>query len=586
MIYATPQAALAAYSLTRPPRERELTFFDLGPRAFSFEGLQKLFPLDLISDPDVEPKKLTTALIPVMALARYSSSNGDLAGLLAVFRELPTSLRKVFPADSKFAAEDSKLIADLTKTAYKTLFSGDGVLALSSADADLFLRFAGDVLVASKAGSLSSGPLACSSDEALRELQPFLQDTVAALTTHDAKSANSSAQFKAFLPHQVKSSILLESQAFEPLVSGRSSGGVMKNTPWVISLLTLNLQAPGTPVRAFFELLQEQNRANFNVPAVSLLPTIDGGGNAFNSFLLGCARVKVSQDTSATLWLAPANNMLAATRALGERMSELVGEKVALAAKSKLQELLGDRYAMLNPADIDAAALERGQGTQAKALLKAVNGLLKEARKGSISAEELFNPKQLGLQLRTWVPRVGNVASHAQNCGGAYAAFAGMRGVYRFPAARQQQARPSAQAVRRFHSVEHRFNDLLMREREKLADRSSPFERYQSGLKWLPARVQKNILDGYLRYVKDRYLAVLRDIRSWLVLGEQELLTLDMRKATVLQRFAAGEHITADEIQILAQESVKLLVINDQYAAKELESLVLHSLTAEKVVSL
>lgn len=586
MIYATPQAALAAYSLTRTPRERELTFFDLGPQAFSFEGLQKLFPLDLVSDPDVEPKKLTTALIPVMALARYSSSNGGLAGLLAVFRELPTSLRKVFPADSKFAAEDSKLIADLTKTAYKTLFAGDGVLALSSADADLFLRFAGDVLVASKAGSLSEGPLAYHSDDALREIQPFLQDTVAALTTHDAKSANSSAQFKAFLPSQVKSSILLESQAFEPLVSGRSSGGVMKDSPWVISLLTLNLQAPGTPVRAFYELLQEQARADFDVPAVSLLPVIEGGGNAFNSFLLGCTRVKVSQDTSATLWLAPANNMLAATRALGERMSELVGEKIALAAKAKLQELLGDRYSMLNPADIDAAALERGQGTQAKALLKAVNGLLKEARKGAVTADELFNPKQLGLQLRTWVPRVGNVASNAQNCGGAYAEFAGMRGVYRFPAARQQQDRPSAQAVRRFHTLEHRFNDLLKREREKLAGRPSPFERYQSGLKWLPARVQKNILDGYLRYVKDRYLSVLRDIRAWLVLGEQELLTLDMRKATVLQRFAVGDQLADAEIQVLAKEAVQLLVINDQYAAKELESLVLHSLTAEKVVSL
>lgn len=586
MIYATPQAALAAYSLTRTPRERELTFFDLGPQAFSFEGLQKLFPLDLVSDPGVEPKKLTTALLPVMALARYASSDGDLAGLLTVFRELPTSLRKVFPAESKFAAEDSKLIADLTKTAYKTLFSGDGVLALSATDADLFLRFAGDVLVASEAGSLSKGALPQQSAAALSEIKPFLESTVSALTTHDAKSAHSSAQLKAFLPHQVTPSTYLQSKAFEPLISGRSSGGVMKDSPWVISLLTINLQAPGTPVRAFFELLQEPTRADFAVPAVSLLPVIEGGGNEFNSFLLGCTRVKVSQDTSATLWLAPANNMLAATRALGERMSELVGEKIALAAKAKLQDLLGDRYAMLNPADIDAAALERGQGTQAKALLKAVNSLLKEARKGAVTAEELFTPKQLGLQLRTWVPRVGNVGSNASNCGGGYAEFAGVRGVYRFPAARQQQDRPSTQAVRRFHTLEHRLNDLLKREREKLATQPSPFERYQSGLKWLPARVQKNILDGYLRHVKARYLAVLRDIRAWLVLGEQELLALDMRKATVLQRFAAGDQLADAELQLLAKESLQLLVINDKYAAQELESLVLHSLTAEKVVSL
>src|SRR5690606_27075653 len=126
----------------------------------------------------VEPKKMTSALIPIMALARYASSDGDLADLLAVFRELPTTLRKVFPADSTFAAEDSKLIADLTKTAYKTLFSGDSVLALSASDADLFLRFAGDVLVASKAGSLSLGPLPQQSATALNDIKPFLASTV------------------------------------------------------------------------------------------------------------------------------------------------------------------------------------------------------------------------------------------------------------------------------------------------------------------------------------------------------------------------------------------------------------------------
>lgn len=558
-------------------------FRSLGVNALSEDGLRALCATELAAH-SAEPSlktysKLNSALSAVMGLAEWYVAH-PLPEALSVLRQAAPAVHRIL-SEGWEAPTFEKDAASAVKRLFRCLFrSDDEVLSLAGTDAQLFLDFVSDVLFASTAISpdgnspfLLSRPLV----EVPRDFARFdeiLSSALGALNTHDAKSAHPSAKFEGFFAQTAQASRYLSAQALPLYVSGRQGGGALQHFGWLETVLPFRLSVAGGPCVTVGELLTSaEARQALGVHAVlAELPLCGHRSEAFDGYQMPRVRIKVTEDESVALNLVPANSMLKANKALGELVHQKSAERLAWAAREKAlaglpQEVLASPAFALER--FQACAATRGYGAGATSLLKELNACRKAAALALIeSGPVLFDAWRLfagAESLRQWLPQVPVLHGSHFPCGGAYSTVFGGKGVYRFPAANPQSRKDSA-PLRRFHGG---LESVFERETKSLANwlAKGPqlLECYQVGTKWLPARVQKNILSSHISSVATSYCKLLWDLRKQFILSEADRQSLVPTELSALQLFVLhGLQAEPAALHELAVRGKGLLRVNDK----------------------
>lgn len=471
---------------------------------------------------------------------------------------------------------------------YRRLFAGDSVLALSADEARIFFFFVRDVLAATAQGVLRHNRVLAPADEGLAEHAPYLTAAVSALTTHDAKSAHSSAGFCGCFITEQQPSRFLSAQAFPAFLSGRTGGGLLRDSSWLEFLLPFSVSIEGgRPVSLVDVLLTAAGRKvveAHGVTAFDGLPLIVPSQPEFDHKMLARVRVKVSDTESVALNLMPANSMLKASVALAERIEQLALHKRA----ARVRELALAGLAETDWARFDVQAFVpclqlKTRAAASKALLTSLIEVRKDA--GLAVLKEIPKvPAEEFRAMRSKILRSPVVGSNPNNCGGAFLAFCGKAGPYRFPAA-THQAPPSAVALRRFYgALTSDLADKLGWLKARIEEKGDPLDKYKVGSKFLPVRSQKKHLDKHVDAAARAYLTVLTQLRQKYLLSEQELLAIFKEEGSPIQRFVIdGAQTAAAELEALARQGLCVINVNDSYAAERFVTQVVKGLKGDWV---
>lgn len=449
--------------------------------------------------------KLHNSLISAATQVEYLYFD-SLQDKLNQVREMSPLFHSVAIATLTPSTSAAKNGATLAKMAYKALFAGDGALELTAPEAQDFLMFVADLLVASKSGILTSpAPLLRATDAELADLGDFLNQAAGALNTHDAKSYHSAAKMQgAFFPEPTPSRFL-SGESFPVLLSGRAGGGPLRAVSWLENLFSMSISLQGRNFTVLALLCDSSLRAyikDLGITAFDAVPVVEPALGGFDSTRAGSTQVKLSEKQSVTLSLIPSNAMLCAMADLGRRVGQLGKERIGglyrSAVFAQLPEAVHAEFEAVFPLEsfIEAAGFMAGSTT----LLKKLNKELKQ-RKLKLLAEDFFDqvwnsPERRAIRSRvTQIPIVG---SNSQNCGGAYATYAGANGPYRFPAARWAEGQHRTQVERMFYTLDARFKAALARVLDSNKEAPSLEDKYQVGTQWLPRRTQAARRDGHV----------------------------------------------------------------------------------------
>ena len=380
---------------------------------------------------------------------------------------------------------------DLVKVAFKSLFRGEAPLSLDALQAQQFLEFVLEVIVASQKGTLQHLALGIASADDVANLGPYLNVITGAMNTHDGKSAHSSAQLEVAFPHIPQASRFLNSSALAPVFSARASGGPLRDVSWLERVNCCRIQVEGKTFSVLEALCQPEIREHLRqhgVTAFDGLPyAVPTSTDGYSGQFIGQTRVKVSAERSIALNLLPANAMLKATSQLGARVAELSNQRMAALYREHLLPAIAqahrDVVAQEFPVEkfIEAAEFE----PNGKKLLTAVNKVLKKLKAAELPDNHFRSiwRTQAPYQFRHGrnLERVPVVSSQPQNCGGAYCSFAKSQGPFRFPAAPNLQERRAPREERLFHAAEDLLRDAMAKAVESQHEYKSLEEKYQLG---------------------------------------------------------------------------------------------------------
>ena len=526
-----------------------------------------------------ERKQLAEALDAYLGLAQAYGAM-PLEAALAAVREVAPVLYALYP--------EAKLAGKGVGRVYRKLFAGEATLALSVAEAQVFFAFVRDVLMATAEGTLTTDCVLARSETITPEQVAFLRAAVSEITTHDAKSAHSSAGFRGYFPTAQQPSRFFSAQAFPTYLSGRTGGGVLRDSSWLEFLLPFSVSvAGGSPVRIIDLLTVESVRQALEqqgVQAFSGLPIIEPVPPEFDPKLLARVRVKVSEAESVALNLMPANSLLQASVALAEKVERAAHMRLA----TRLREIaLVGLAAHPDLAQFDIEAFmpcvhPKTRTAASKAMLKALNvcrkdiGLVPLKDFPLVSADEFH-------AIRSKLVRSAVVGSNPNNCGGAFLAFAGKAGPYRFPAA-NYQARPTAVSLRRFYgALGAELADKVRWLKERIEKSGNPLDRYQIGAKFMAARRQKKVIEEHVDAAARAYVTVLRKLRDKYALPEADQLTFAPDEGTPVQRYVLdGVSASVEVCEALAKQGLCVINVNDAYAAERFVEKVMAGLKGEE----
>ena len=565
MLYHTspPEGQLPPYANT----ERAQLFRQLGAAALTQEGLHQLCAPEreaLTAEPGPKSlKKLEDALLETLRLAEwyvaapFDDALHNLRGLSCLLHTL---------------SDDGELAA---KTAFRALFKGHGVLALSATQANAFLRFALEMLYASmpdgkkKDGRLlTTQPWRAVSEEDRESLADFLAQAVGALNTHDSKSSHPSAQFQYRAQQSPAPSRYLSSELFEAYVSGRIGGGPLQYVSWLEYLLPFRISIDGGAPVALYELMIDRAaRAELverGITALNGLPLVEPEVPSFDGKLLPRVRIKVPGSQSVSLNLIPANSLFKATAELGRRVQALATQEQAQAArKACLEDLEGVDESFSLDRFVDYG-MDPGSA-QSKQLVKDLAAVRKAQKRPAIDLKPLFAADAIA-GLRSHIRR-HSLSSKPQICGGAYLAEASTRGLYLFSAATYQPP-ASVQALRRFHGgLQSAWSEGVQEIRQKMGKGARPQDKYQVRDKWLPVRVQKKILEEHVERASQQYAGLLRSLHKKFALTEEQRQTLVPNELNAVQRFVLEGVAAESAVRELAVAGTGVLNVNDRYAS-------------------
>lgn len=537
------------------------------------------------------PYEAAKAADPTQSLKAGEKLNAGLLKVAGEFSELPfvdlaqtlTALRSVAPMWHGLAVESVKAnkpvsaernALDLAKVCFKSVFDGELPLELSAPEADAFLAFVADVLVASQGGVLTANqPLAMASNEQIEAIGPYLNLVTGAMNTHDAKSAHSSAKLEVACPVNPKASRFLSGASLTPVISARASGGSLRDAPWLERVNCFRVSVAGKTFSLIEAFCSSGIRAHLRaigVTAWDALPIatpLSSGG--YSGQFVGQTKVKL-RDRSVALNLVPSNAMLKATRELGDRIAALTNNRIAElyrdAVLSAVPAAHKDSLAAEFPLEAFIQAAEFTPN-QAK-LLKAINQALKKLKAPGLPDDALQkiwkNPEPNRLRQGRQIARIPVVSSQPQNCGGAYCAYAGSRGPYRFPAAPAPQVERRGREERSFHVAHKMLAEAISKAIEAQQEYKSLEEKYQIGEKWLPRRVvrsmQRNQVEGSIR----QFLGILHGIVKRVGLSVDQRESLKGFETNVVQSYLIyGEAAQPNSIKELAEMGIPLLRSND-----------------------
>lgn len=510
-------------------------------------------------------KKLAEALDAYLDLSDeyVATPMGD--ALLSVRRVAPV-LYALYPSE--------KLASKAVGRVYRKLFSGEGTLSLTDLEAQQFFAFVRDILVATAERTLTNDcELACAEGFAPAHVA-FFREAVGALTTHDAKSAHSSAGFRGCFITEQQPSRFFSAQAFPVFLSGRTGGGVLRDSSWLEFILPFSVSISGkAPVRIVDVLVCAQAReavTQHGVTAFAGLPVIDPVQPEFDHKMLARVRVKVSETESVALNLMPANSLLKASVALAEKVEHNAQRHQA----TRLRELsLEGLTPHPESARFDVAAFlpcvaPKTRAAASREMLKALNACRKDL--GLAPMKELPRlPAEDFNAVRSRIVRSPVVGSNPNNCGGAFLAFGGTAGPYRFPAA-NYQARPTAATLRRFYgALSAELADKVKWLKERIEKEGNPLDRYKIGAKFLPVRRQKKVIEDHVDAAARAYVTVLSKLRDKYALPEADKLAFAPDEGTPVQRYVLDGPAASEAVrEALARQGLCVINVNDAYAAE------------------
>lgn len=489
----------------------------------------------------------------------------DMAATLAQVRGLAPLWHQV--------AGGEKSGAELTKQSYKALFRGDAVLPLTSESAEPFFAFVRDVLVASEAGTLTADqPLVAAEPAAARALGAYLNATTGSLNTHEGKSAHSAAQLQAVCASPAAPSRFLNSSAFPVSISARAGGGPLRSASWLENLYCLRVSLADQTFMVFDVLCSQAVRdhlAAHGVSALSDMPLAAPANGGFSAYLVGQTRVKTAAGAVA-LNLLPSNAMLEVTASLGKRIAEKTAMRIAALYREQVLAAVPDavRDVLATEFPVEAFVPAAENGYNIDKLVKALNAYLKPHRVRAIDRALLNQvwkaPEPNRMRQGRHLVRVPIVGSNPQNCGGAYLAFAGKQGPYRFPAAPTFQRKTSSRDERSFHMADRLLDNAVNIELGKRAEAQSLEEKYQVGDKWLPRRVQRNMQRGHIEGAARTYAAIVKRVASGVRLTDDERALLDGPGLSPVQAYVLhGAQAEMALVRDLAQRGLGLLKAAD-----------------------
>lgn len=526
----------------------------------------------------VAQKKLTEALDAYLGQVDEYVATPLTEALLAIRRVAPV-IYTFYPSE--------KLAGKAVGRVYRKLFSGEGTLALKSAEAQQFFAFVRDVLVATAEGTLTADRALACADAFTPAHVAFLRAAVSEITTHDAKSAHSSAGFKGYFPTAQQPSRFFSAQAFPAYLSGRTGGGVLRESSWLEFLLPFSVSVAGaSPVRIIDILTVEGVRAALEqqgVHAFSGLPILEPVPAEFDPKLLARVRVKVSETESVALNLMPANSLLKASVALAEKVEHTANMRLATRLRELALEGL-DSHPDVAQFDIEAflpCVQLKTRTAASKTMLKALNVCRKDLGLAALKDFPLV-PADEFHSVRSKLVRSAVVGSNPNNCGGAFLAFGGTAGPYRFPAA-NYQARPTAATLRRFYgALSAELADKVKWLKERIEKEGNPLDRYKIGAKFLPVRRQKKVIEDHVDAAARAYVTVLSKLREKYALLEADKLTFAPDEGTPVQRYVLdGAAASVAVHEALAKQGLCVINVNDAYAAERFVEKVMAGLKGE-----